>query len=166
MIVDVEGFIKNLNFGALHGKSVEGIRRSLSRIDPKTQAEIRDWIRNALRIKNDPNIPKKAREAALKDLETSDLVLRFIRSLLFMIVDRLPWGPKGAMKMGLSGAGMALSFMSFKRITVALYFIKIGLPKFILSDKFEEFAEFIEGAFAEPPSSPTAEDTLLTEASL
>lgn len=162
MIVDVESFIKNLNFGALHGKSVQGLRRSLNNIDPQTQAEIRDWIRSARRIKNDPNVPKKARESSLRDLETSDVVLRFIRSLLYMMIEKLPWGPKGAMKVGLSGAGMALSFMSFKRVAVALYFIKMGLPKFILSDRFEEFADFVESSFAEAPThSPSPTESLL-----
>lgn len=147
MIVDVEGFIKNLNFGALHGKSVEGIRRSLSNIDIETKTEVRAWIRRAREIKTDPNIPRKARESALRHLETSDVVVRFIRSLLYMMIDKLPFGPKGVMKVGLSGAGMALSFMSFKRVAVALYFIRMGLPKFIMTGKFDEFADFVETAF-------------------
>lgn len=160
MKVDAESFVRNLKFETLQGKSVETLRLWVGSVDQKTKDEVTSWIDRARKIKNDENIPRKARREALKNLEASDLVVKFIKALMTKMVDKFPYGTQSIAKAGFSGAGLALSYMSFRRLAVVLFMIRLGLPQFILSDKFEEFADFVHRSFDRYPKSLESDQIL------
>ncbi len=149
MKIDVDTFVKGLNFDGFQEKSVEMLKSSVGSVDEKTKTEVREWIKNARRIKNDENVPRRARMNLLRELETSDVVVSFIKSLVLKMIGNFPVGTQTVAKFGLTGAAMAFSFVSLKRVAIVLYMIRLGLPKFIMSNKFEEFAEFVEDAFSQ-----------------
>lgn len=158
--LDLEGVFAN--FEELKAKSMDSLRTTFNSMDEQTKIDIHHWLSDIKAIKQNPELTTSQKEAKLSKVKTSETVLNFIKSFVEVLLHKIPIQNKGMLSSGLTGVTMAMSMLRLnaKATVVALIVLQKGLPKFIMSNKFDQFAAFVERELptVEADSVEAAED--------
>ncbi len=114
-------------------------KSSLQAVKPKTQKAVLHWLDRVAEIKDNLDLDQAGKRQKLHKLETSEVVAKFVRTLVNQFADKLPGKRHGLEKFGRVGTKVAST-------SVAL--TKIALPSFIMSSRFDTFADFVRGTFS------------------
>lgn len=113
-------------------------RNSLQAVKPKTQKAVLHWLDQVHEIKNNSELNLTEKKKKLHKLENSEVVAKFVRTLINQAADTLPGKSHGLEKFGKAGKKIASTTLSLTRF---------ALPSFVMSDRFEEFAAFLRSSF-------------------
>ncbi len=119
------------------------IKNTLSQIDDDAKIELGKWLESVQQIKNNSDLSKTEKRKQLSKLKPSDAVLTFLNSLLDLLILKIPIKNKKILKLGFSGAGLAASFLNFRKTGIILLILSKALPNFIMSRQFDDFSEFL-----------------------
>lgn len=128
--------------------AIESLRSTFKSIDDRTKTDIKDWLITIKSIKNDTSLTNDDKERALSKVKTSEAVTNLIKSFLDALTEKAPEQSKNILKTGLAGASMAATLLSMRMGGVPQMLMNKALnktvPKFILSDRFDELAALLE----------------------
>lgn len=141
--IDLASLLKEIDLRNLQSKSVESVRGTLKSLDSQVQSELVSWLRAVKSIKSDESLSSKEQEARVSELKTSEVVLSVLKSLLELLTQKIPLENKTLLKTGFVGLGMAASLLNVEVTGIALIVLHKALPKFVMSKKFDEFADFL-----------------------
>ncbi len=119
------------------------IKNTIASLDKPSQKEILVWLHTVRLVKNDPKLTKKEKEKQLVQLKPSDALMTFLNALVDLIIHKVPIKNKKILKAGVSGLGLAASLMSFRRLAIALFLFHKTLPKFVMTDTFDDLSDFL-----------------------
>lgn len=142
--LNIEALLAKINFSSAKLKTSKSLRTFLTSIDESTKKEIHDWLQEIKSIKNDSDLSASRKEDKVSQVRTSQTVLVFIKSLIEVLVSKIPGKGKGLAKAGLFGAGIAISILNIEVSAIGLLILSKALPKFIMSSKFDELSAWIE----------------------
>lgn len=142
--IDLESFLSNIDLSTIAAKSSESLKTVFSEIDDHTKSEIRQWISSVKAIKNDVSLTDSEKESKLGEIKTNETVLKTLKSVMDVLVNKVPIENKSLLKTGLTGIGLAASVLNFEVSGIALLVLHKALPKFIMTSKFDDLALIIE----------------------
>lgn len=148
--IEIEKLISEVNFSDLKSKSSASLSHVFNSVDSETKQDIRIWIQSIQEIKNNHELSASDKRQKISQVKTSDTFLKFLNSLLDVLVNKIPFENKKLLKTGISGVGIASTFIRFEFSAITLLVVRAALPQFILSDKFDEFLSFLESQLNEP----------------
>lgn len=137
-------FMTKIDFEAIATKSAAAAREVCKKLEPQKKAEVLSWLGEVNKIRDNTSLSSAEKEKQIESLQTTDVVLNFIKAIVDVLLNEAPAEHRGLLKAGLSGATAASSLMSFGMDGVALMIFKKALPKLLLQPQFPILSEFIQ----------------------
>lgn len=139
---EIDSCLREMDFKSYIDQSRDSLRKLIQGLNDETKAEIHEWINQIEKIKAS-DLTDEEKESQLKKVETSTTVLAFIKVVVDGLADKSSIKRKGLLKAGLTGFGIAFSLLNIELSGAALLLINKALPKFMLSDQFNDFSDFV-----------------------
>lgn len=150
--IDLESLFKELDPRALQDKTTELVKKALHAVDAETKKEVLDWLDTIQSIKNDENLNSKEKQKRISDLKTSEVILRFMGSLVDLLLEKVPLDNKQILKTGLAGGlGLLAATRRAQVAGIALLALYNALPRFIMTSRFDEIAKFFQAELKGTP---------------
>ncbi|MBC7421162.1 MAG: hypothetical protein H7328_10575 [Bdellovibrio sp.] len=141
--IDLSEFFKKINLKAIPDKTKKVIKSTLAQIDDHSKVELTDWLLAVQQIKANSKLSKKEKEVQLVKIKPSEAVVSFFNSLIDLLILKIPVDNKNLLKTGFSGVGFVASFMNFRKTGIILLILHKALPKFILTNQFDDLSGFL-----------------------
>ncbi|MFN3455560.1 MAG: hypothetical protein ACK41T_11425 [Pseudobdellovibrio sp.] len=115
----------------------------LKEMPAQDKEDVISWIQEIIEIKKNKNFTRQEMRKQIKKVKTTDAVLHLIKSLVGVLIYKIPLENKTALNLGAKGAGLAISLVSLRFSGAALIVLKQVLPRLLMSDKFDDLANFL-----------------------
>lgn len=128
-------------FGKFNGFR-DSVKQAFRSTNPETQKELKTWLEEVIQIHSNSELSPSEKEKQVSQIRTSEPLMLLLKTLLEMIIYKVP-GNKSVLKAGVAGVGIAATIVTSRFSWVTLLILKNALPKLVLSNKFQEFSEFL-----------------------